>query len=93
MMEPTMQPTPARLARLEAFLEQDPQNFSLLTDTFDCALALGELSAAQHYLTRALEIEPRNVFLRHSQATLWIAEKCYAQAESLLRDLIAKGVD
>ena len=74
-------------------MEQDPQNFSLLTDAFDCALALGEFKTAQQYLERALGIEPRNVFLRHSQATLWIAEKRYAEAESLLSELIAEGVN
>jgi Tfp pilus assembly protein PilF len=93
MTDTGVQNTPARLARLQAYVEADPQNFSLLTDTFDCALALGELETAQSYLARALELEPDNVFLRHSQATLWIAEKRYAEAEALLNELIDAGVD
>lgn len=92
-MEQATQHSAARLARLQAFIEQDPQNFSLLTDAFDCALGLGEFKTAQQYLERALDIEPRNVFLRHSQATLWIAEKRYAEAESLLSELITEGIN
>jgi len=63
----------ARLERLQAFLEDDPRNFSLLADAFACAMSLGELQTAQQYLDRAHELEPESAFLRHSQASLWIA--------------------
>ncbi|HYD61596.1 MAG TPA: tetratricopeptide repeat protein [Noviherbaspirillum sp.] len=93
MNDTVAQDTPARLARLQTYVESDPNNFSLLTETFDCALALGELKVAQQYLSRALLLEPTNVFLRHSQATLWIAEKRYTEAEALLQELVDGGVD
>lgn len=93
MNETAVQNTPARLARLQAYVDADPSNFALLTDTFDCALALGELNTAQQYLARALALEPDNVFLRHSQATLWIAEKRYPDAEALLQELVDAGID
>lgn len=93
MSENAIDHTSARLARLRGFAEQDPENFSLLTDIFDCALALGEFETAQSYLSRALALQPGDVFLRHSQATLWIAQKRYAEAETLLSELISGGID
>lgn len=86
-----VQEASAKLQRLEKYLQQDPQNFALLTDALDTALSAGNLPSAQQYLGRALELEPQNVFLLHSQATLWISLRRYPEAQALLQQLIEAG--
>lgn len=85
----TDQPPTQRLDRLETYLRQDPENLSLLGDTFEAALQAGEWARAEFHLrhAKALGAEPRRWQLR--EAHWLIAQHRWDEAESCLRQLMS----
>lgn len=59
-----------RLDRLEGYLLQDPDNLSLLADTFDTALQAGDLARAESHLRHARQ-------LAHAPFTKWAMREAH----------------
>lgn len=89
----TSTPSTPRLDRLESYLRQDPDNPSLLGDTFEVALQAGELERAELHLQHAQMVgaAPQQVWgLR--EAHLRLAQHRWDEAELCLQRLAA-GAD
>lgn len=80
-----------RLDRLESYLQQDPDNLSLLADTFDCALEAGELRRAAPHLQHARRIDPTATAWRVREAHWLIAQRRWSEAEDALMALHAEA--
>lgn len=59
-----------RLQRLQAFLEQDPQNLALLRDAADCAMQQGLWQQAQLWVERILTLAPQDQLSQYRKAVL-----------------------
>lgn len=80
----TTTPASQRLARLEGFLLEDPDNLTLRADAFDTALQAGEWASAETHLRRALAAtsEPWPWHLREAH---WLmAQGRRAEARAML---------
>lgn len=83
-------PSPAgRLLSLEGFLRQDPHNQNLLADTFDAALAAGELVRAEALLGTASEQGYSTPAWTFRAVNLLLARKRPQEARDLLLELQA----
>jgi tetratricopeptide (TPR) repeat protein len=81
----------ARLDRLEAYLQHDPQNLVLLGDAFDTALRAGLFDRAVFHLrhAQALGADPRAWTLREAH---WLmAQRRLEPARELLAGLLAQA--
>jgi tetratricopeptide (TPR) repeat protein len=83
----------AALARLKGYLERDPENWSLRAEVFDAALAAGDRERAREQLDLALKGRPDDAGWLHRQAVLLLAQSEYAQAQSVLEALLARGLE
>lgn len=89
-MNPPASPPPSpRLARLAAYLEQDPANLALLAEACDEALACGRHEQAAEYIARGERLAPGAAEWRFRLAQLSIATRDLARARSLLEELHA----
>jgi Tfp pilus assembly protein PilF len=77
------------LDRLEGYLRQDPDNPSLLADTFDTALAAGELSRAEFPLRHAQRLGGGVQSWGWREAHWLMASHRWLDAEHCLRHLLA----
>jgi tetratricopeptide (TPR) repeat protein len=84
---------PAVLARLQGYLRQDPDNWSLRAEVFDAALAAGEVQVAGAEVEGALRARPNDAAWSHRRALLLLAGAHHAEAQALLESLIAQGHD
>lgn len=82
-------PSATRLARLQAWLAEDPDNPALLADACDTAIAAGEHAQAQAHIARAqaLRLDPTGWAFR--QARLCIVKRELGRGASLLESLSA----
>lgn len=81
----------ARLARLESYLEGDPENDHLRAEVFDAALSAGRLDVATQEVKRALSRDPSHAAWEHRRALVLLASKDYANAQVAFEGLIARG--
>jgi tetratricopeptide (TPR) repeat protein len=87
-----MTSTPAtslRLVRLESYLRQDPDNPSLLGDTFEVALQAGELARAELHLQHAQSLGVAQQQWGLHEAHLRLAQHRWSDAELCLQRLMA----
>jgi tetratricopeptide (TPR) repeat protein len=82
-----------RLADLQAYLQQDPDNWSLRAEVFDVALASGERDVARAQVEYALKARPGDAGWRHRQALLLLSGAHHAEAQAVLEALVAEGHD
>lgn len=85
-------PALARLARLAAYLERDPENLSLRADIFDTALSAGAFDEAQRQVVWALTRNPADFAWRHKLVLLDMARGEWDEARALLGSLEAEGL-
>ena len=85
-------PALARLARLAAYLERDPENLALRADIFDTALAAGAFDEAQRQVVWALTRNPADFPWRHKLVLLDLARGEWDEARALLNGLEAEGL-
>lgn len=93
-LQPTIMTSSAalqRLDQLESYLQQDPDNLSLLADTFDCALEAGELTRATPHLQHARRIDPTAPAWRMREAHWLIAQQRWGEADDALMALHAEA--
>ncbi len=83
-------PLMQRLERLQAFLQGDPDNHALRVDIFDTAMSAGVLDCAERQAVEAQERQYDPIAWEFRQASLRIAQKRFAEAQQLLRELEAK---
>jgi tetratricopeptide (TPR) repeat protein len=83
----------AALARLQSYLQQDPDNWNLRAEIFDAALAAGEAEIAQSQMEYALRMRPADAAWQHRQAMALLAKGRYVDAQVILEALIARGID
>jgi tetratricopeptide (TPR) repeat protein len=77
--------------RLQGFLGEDPDNWSLRAETFDAALAAGQKETARAQVAYALGAHPDDAAWRHREAVLMLSESQYAEAQAAFEALIASG--
>lgn len=82
-----------RLARLQKFLEADPDNLNLLADVSDLALEYGDLSAARAAAVRGLELRPGDPFFSLRLSSVAIAEGNLDEALAITAKLLASGAE
>ena len=80
-----------RLARLQAFLDQDPDNLPLLTDVADLALACGDFLAARNALRHGLELRPGDPCFCLRLSSVALAEGSADEALGITEQLLALG--
>ncbi|MBX3625340.1 MAG: tetratricopeptide repeat protein [Rhizobacter sp.] len=80
-----------RLDRLEGYLQQDPDNLSLLADTFDAALEAGEYARAEPHLRHAQRLSPASVAWATREAHWLMAQRRWAEADASLMALQAEA--
>lgn len=83
----------ALVARLQRYLEADPDNWSLRADLFDAALAAGAFDVARDQVEQGVTRRPEDAGWRHRQALLLLAGKEYARAQAVLEALVASGCE
>lgn len=76
--------TPAKLARIEAYLAQDAGNAELLATAIDLNLALGRIVTARKHADAALALYPNDHFFQHRSGSVYIAEGKLSEAEEVL---------
>lgn len=81
-----------RLERLQSFLAQDPDNLSLLADTADEALKVGDTVAARTAIEHALTIDHGNPYFRLRLSSAAIAEGSFDDALAVTSALLEEGV-
>ncbi|PCE23743.1 hypothetical protein BWP39_29120 [Paraburkholderia acidicola] len=84
-----------RLVRLEAYLQSDPRNASLLADAFDTAIGVGRHDAARRFVEQAEALfdgqsEQRSHW-QFRRASLCMATHDDLEARRLLEALVASG--
>lgn len=79
------------LDRLQGYLRDNPDNWSLRAETFDAALAAGKRETARAQVQYALKAHPNDGAWRHRGAVLLLAESQFAQAQAAFEALIAGG--
>ena len=84
----TSNPRTLRLDRLESYLRQDPDNASLLGDTFEAALQAGELARAELHLQHAQSLGAALQLWGLREAHLRLAQHRWDDAELCLQRLI-----
>ncbi|QCX49353.1 tetratricopeptide repeat protein [Ralstonia pseudosolanacearum] len=82
-----------RLARLQSYLEADPENVQLRADIFDAALEAGDLEVAGQQVSAVLQKAPDAKPWLHRHAVLCLARKEYPAAQAALEALISMGVN
>lgn len=88
---PRMNPPQSRLARLQSYLDSDPDNFQLLADVADEAIPAGQLDVARSAIQHALELSPRDPFFRLRLSSVAIAEGNFDDAMAITAELLADG--
>lgn len=91
MQQATTSPAAHRLARLAAFLQEDPENPALLADACESAIACGDHARAEAYIASAERLALDRSEWTFRRARLAIARRDLAQAAQLLEGLIAGG--
>lgn len=81
-----------RLARMKAFLVQDPDNPHLQKEVFDAALAEGALADAHGQVAEALRRSPLDQVWRGRLAVLQLAAGRCQEARDVLAQLVEEGV-
>lgn len=76
-----------RLARLEGFLRDDPDNTLLLGDAFQTALQCGQWDSAQAHLQHAQARNPGDATWALREGDFWLAQQRYPQARLVLERL------
>ena len=80
------------LASLEGYLEQDPENASLLAEVVSVAFETGRPERAERLLERAGPALLSDPAVSHAKAMLLLSRQRFDEAAALLGDLIARGV-
>jgi tetratricopeptide (TPR) repeat protein len=80
-----------RLRRLLGYLEDDPENFSLLSDAGDLCLRIGNRAVARPLLERALKLQPKDPANLFRMSTLMFAEHAYQDCLGLTFQLLDLG--
>ncbi|MES2786886.1 MAG: hypothetical protein V4684_15590 [Pseudomonadota bacterium] len=80
-------PAAARLARLEALLQQDPDNELLLADTADAAIASAAFDRADDLIAAGLRRSSSGSGWQFRQATLRMAQRRLDEARAILHRL------
>lgn len=83
----------AQLARTDLYLQQDPDNPSLLARGFDLAMAIRDFAAAQRYLDRTRAARGDDPHVRFRQAELLSAQGRGLEAEPVYEALLAEFRD
>jgi tetratricopeptide (TPR) repeat protein len=83
----------ARLERFLAFVQEDPQNLELLADTWEAAMAAGDLEAAARLAEQGEQGDPQQVsgWLRR-RAHVALARRQYAAASRLVDESVQAGL-
>src|SRR5437868_1815663 len=81
----------AKLARLLAFLERDPDNLNLLADAAGAAFEAKDFDRAMALLDR--DTAPLPPALENLRGTIALATENYAGARAIFAQLIASGHD
>jgi tetratricopeptide (TPR) repeat protein len=84
-------PTQEQFDRYSQFLESDPQNIRLLTDTANCAHEMGHLNDVIELTSRGLQVDPGNRELRASKALATLGLGNFTEAAKLLQQLVDEG--
>ena len=79
-------------AALEEMLQRDPKNASLLARLGNAYRRIDSLKSEDYYY-RALQIEPKNAKYAIGYAAAFVQERKFAQAETVLRRVIAVTPD
>lgn len=82
-----------RLARLQGFLEQDPDNLNLLAELADLALTLGEIPTARDAIDRALTQKAGDPYLLLRASSIALAAGNSDESLALTEGILAQGVD
>ncbi len=83
----THSPALQRLDRLEGYLREDPDNLSLLGETFELALQAGELARAEIPLRHGLALAAGNTQWQLREVHWLLAQHRWAEAELLLHPI------
>ncbi len=81
----------ARLARLQGFLQQDPDNLRLLADVADAQIQLELLNDARTTLGHTLTLQPTDPQARYGLAVVDLAQQQLDDALRGLQSLMAQG--
>jgi Tfp pilus assembly protein PilF len=92
-MTTTLPTADGRIDQLENFLRQDPDNATLMADAVQASLQAGQPARARALMALAGPALAGNAVMRHLDATTLLSEQRYPEAQALLRDLLASGVD
>lgn len=76
-----------RLARLEAYLGEDPSNISLLTEAFTTALQCAEWERAAFHVRHLQALQPDDLQWKLREGDLLLARGDFEQAAALLKAL------
>jgi len=82
-----------RLARLQSYAEQDPNNLQLLAELADAALDASQFSLARDAIDRALTLQPNDPFFRFRLSSVALAESKLDEALQITEALLAEGFD
>lgn len=91
--QPTLVAARDRLAKLQSYLEHDPDNLNLFADVIDQALLVGDVDTAASCVQRALELAPGDAPFVLRQSSVAIAERNFSDALGLTEQLIAQGIN
>jgi len=80
-----------RLARLQSFLESDPDNVNIAADLADLALASGDFGLARVTVGRVLDRIPDDPYFGLRMSSIAIAEGNFDEALALTESLILVG--
>ncbi len=83
----------AHLARLQGYLQQDPDNLHLLADVADAQIQLGLLDDARVTLARSLALRPADPQARYGLAVVDLTQQRLDEAQDGLQTLLQEGHD
>jgi tetratricopeptide (TPR) repeat protein len=89
----TVDASQARLQRLQAFLDNDPENPRLSADLADLALECGEIELARATIQRVLDRHPSDPYFGLRLSSVAIAGGNFDEALTLTEALLAAGYD
>jgi Flp pilus assembly protein TadD len=77
---------------MQGFLEQDPDNLSLLADVADEALQLGDTEVALSAVRRLLELKPNDPASRLRLSSITLAEGNISESLAITGELMTEGI-
>jgi Tfp pilus assembly protein PilF len=82
-----------RIDQLEGFLRHDPNNAALLADAVQAAVQAGRPGRARELLALAGPAVAGTSVVTHLEALVLLSEQRYVEAQALLRELVASGLE